>query len=249
MPSATTLPAPPKGQLSYLYLSHVTFLVSDGSNTVIIDPFLSGEFDWKEHTEKHLDLASVDAADLPTVDAVLISHEHRDHWDVQTLDALRAKGSPDVYAPKPTIDDMAVAGVDVTSVKQVAKKMQMKFGEMTVTCYPSIESEDADEPVQRVGFLVEAHGKTFYHQGDSHGPAKAWQEFRERLDSIVIWPVYVDSYIFKLRPPRIIFHHMDRFEPGDFFCNKDAQKEIAYWQYRNPEIDFVAPERNVWLAV
>ena len=118
-----------------------------------------------------------------------------------------------------------------------------------MTVFPSIESEGGDEPVQRVGFLLEHEGACLYHQGDSHGPARAWQEFRDRLDAMIIWPVYVDTYVFQMRPRSIIFHHMDRFEPGDFFCNKDPRRELEYWQYRYPDTTFVAPTRNRWYSV
>jgi len=247
--ATVALPEPPKGQLSYMHLCHVTFLVSDGESTLIIDPFLGGSFEWRDRTEQHLDRSSISSDAIRPLHAILISHEHGDHWDKPTLEALQSGQSPAIYAPQMTIGDIAKAGVDTSEFKAVSKKMQVKVGGMTVTFFPSIESEDLEEPVQRVGFLVEAHGATFYHQGDSHGPANAWQDFRERLDAIVIWPVYVDSYIYKLRPSRIILHHMDGFDPGDFFCNKDPQKELAYWNYRNPEIDFVVPERSVWLPV
>jgi len=250
---SNTVPAftlPPKGELSYLYFGHVSFAVSDGEHVVLIDPFFCGRFEWRNKTERHLEMPTMPLASVKPVSAVLVSHEHGDHWDKATLETLRCNNPGcRVVAPRTTIDLMKKEGVEIDGITQASMNMSFNVGAMKVTLFPSIESENAGEPVQRVGFLVEHNGAALYHQGDSHGPAKAWQAFRERLDTIIIWPIYVDSYVYGLRPPSIIFHHMDRFEPGDFFCNKDALHELSYWRNRYPEIHFTSPRRNTWLSV
>jgi L-ascorbate metabolism protein UlaG (beta-lactamase superfamily) len=237
--------------LSYLYFSHVSFALSDGERLVVIDPFFSGEFIWNNKTETHLDRPTIDPTTVRPIDAILVSHEHGDHWDPFSLRALSqgVTPPPQVVAPRPTLDLMQQMGVDISRFTQAARGQQFQIGAMTITVFPAIESENSPEPVQRVGYLVEAHGACFYHQGDSHGPARAWQAFKDRLDAVVVWPVYVDHYCRQLQPRSVIFHHMDRFTPGDFFCNKNAQRELDYWSENYKDIRFVAPRRNIWLSV
>lgn len=241
---------PPAGQLSYLSFGHVSFAVSDGKSVVVIDPFFCGTFSWRNKTERHLFPPTMDPSIVRPIQAILISHEHGDHWDKPTLDAMRlANPACKVVAPRTTIDLMKSEGVNVAGIEQASMNMSFNVGDMKVSLYPSIESEDQGEPVQRVGFLIEHGGQALYHQGDSHGPAKAWRSFRDRLTSMIIWPIYVDTYVRGMNPPSVIFHHMDSFEPGDFFCNKDPETELNYWRYRYPHVIFTTPRRNTWLSV
>lgn len=243
---STPFPAPPKDRLSYLHFSHVSFAVSDGRSVVVIDPFFCGQFAWQDHVEKHLEPPTIEAADIEPCDGVFVSHEHLDHWDKPTIDTLMAKKPSVACAPRTTLEDMQKAGVDTSAFIEARMDSVFEIGNMKVSLYPSIESENAGEPVQRVGFLVEGCGATLYHQGDSHGPAKAWQVFKEKLDAIIVWPEYMQQYVTALRPPSVIIHHLDRFEPGNFFCNKDGDLEKRYWGYRYPQTKFVVPDRNVW---
>jgi L-ascorbate metabolism protein UlaG (beta-lactamase superfamily) len=240
---------PPRGVLSYLYFGHVTFAVSDGEHVIVIDPFFGGQFTWKNKTEQHLDPPTIRPETVAPVNAILVSHEHGDHWDRSSMRALIREQSCRIVAPRLTLDAMKQEGIDIERFTQAAVGLRLTVGQMIVTVFPSIESEGQPEPVQRVGFLIEGHGAVLYHQGDSHGPARAWQQFQPKLDALITWPVYVDNYVMQLRPPSIIFHHMDRFAPGDFFCNRDAGREVDYWQYRYPQTKFVAPPRNRWLSV
>jgi L-ascorbate metabolism protein UlaG (beta-lactamase superfamily) len=235
--------------LSYLYFGHVTFAVSDGEHIVVIDPFFSGQFVWNNHVEQHLDPLTIRPESIAPVHAVMVSHEHGDHWDASSVRALMKNKGCKLVAPRITLDAMRADGLDTAGFTQASVGLSVQLGGMTVTLFPSIESEGKSEPVQRVGFLVEGCGAAIYHQGDSHGPARAWQQFREKLDALIIWPVYVDNYLMQLSPRSVVFHHMDRFEPGDFFCNRDAQRELDYWSYRYPRTKFVAPPRNKWVSV
>jgi len=239
---------PPARELSYLYFGNASFAVSDGESVLAIDPFFSRQFEWKGRTERYLNRPTIPAAAVQPLHGVLVSHEHGDHCDPATVQEMLSQPECFVYAPQATIDTLTAGGVGASRCIRLGKGTVFNIGAMHITSCPAIESEDEDEPIQRVGFLIEYAGTTLYHQGDSHGPARSWQEFRERLDALIVWPVYVDSYVMQMKPPSIIFHHMDRFEPGDFFCNKDSARELAYWSYRYPDIRFVVPQRNRWYS-
>lgn len=245
----TPFPQPPRGILSYLHFGHVTFAVSDGEHGVVVDPFFCGRFEWQGKAERHLDPPTIRPESVRPVHAVLVSHEHRDHWDAPGIRALMRNQGCRLIAPRTTLDAMKQDGLDTAGFTQAGVGLALRIGGMTVTVFPSIESEGQPEPVQRVGFLIEGHGAAIYHQGDSHGPARAWQQFRENLDALVIWPVYVDNYMMQMQPRSVVFHHMDRFEPGGFFCNRDPQREVDYWSYRYPKTQFIAPPRNQWFSV
>jgi len=84
------------------WLGHVTVLLQVGGLNLLIDPTLApyagpfGRFGARRQTA-----APLRAADLPPIDAVMISHNHYDHLCGATIKALLAAGQrPHFYVPK-----------------------------------------------------------------------------------------------------------------------------------------------------
>src|SRR5690349_1730671 len=159
------LTTPPPGPLRYLHITHCAFAISDGSALILIDPFLSGQFEWRGIIEKHLETPAFKADQIPHVDAILISHEHMDHYDIATLKTLASRTKAKIYAPQIVIDDATKQhGMDRSRFIVVHRGQQFDVGKMHVTVFPAAESEKT-EPVDRVGFLIESGGRSIYHQG------------------------------------------------------------------------------------
>jgi len=246
----TALALSRKGTLSYLHVSHCTFAVSDGKSMVLIDPFFCGQFEWKDKIEKHLDEPTVKLSAFKNVDAILVSHEHGDHYDPQTLGTLIKQTKAKIYTPQMVIDDATKKqGLDASRFEKVSRGQKIKVGDMDVTVYCAAASEQT-EPVDRVGFHIAAEGRTLYHQGDSHGISPMWQPmYGGKLDAFIMWPWRVLEVAAIVKPKSIIFHHLDRFKPGNFFCNRSADLELQYHRYYHPDIDFIVPEKGKWLPV
>jgi N-acyl-phosphatidylethanolamine-hydrolysing phospholipase D len=81
------------GPESLTWLGHASFLLRTGGLTVLTDPFLSDRasptsgFGPKRFAGPGLPLG-----ELPPIDAVVLSHNHYDHLDARTIDALPGKG-------------------------------------------------------------------------------------------------------------------------------------------------------------
>jgi L-ascorbate metabolism protein UlaG (beta-lactamase superfamily) len=129
--------------------SHSCLRFSGGSGDLVVDP--GG---WSER--EALDGAA----------AVLITHEHPDHWVVDhlratdapiwTIESVRAaihEADPEVAARVTVVrpgEELQVAGFDVTVV-----------GELHAVIHPELPRIDNS------GYLVSADGETAYHPGDS----------------------------------------------------------------------------------
>jgi hypothetical protein len=50
-------------------------------------------------------------------------------------------------------------------------------------------------------------------------------------------------------PKAIVFHHLDRFRPGNFHRKRATKLELKHWGHYHPAIRFVIPKRNIWFAV
>ena len=80
------------GPESLTWLGHASFLLRTGGRTVLTDPFLS---DWAGPLAgfgpKRIVPPGLPLAELPRVDVVVLSHNHYDHLDLRTIEALPGK--------------------------------------------------------------------------------------------------------------------------------------------------------------
>ena len=97
---STTLPAKPydssqweiQRDLQFAWLGHTTFLIKIDDKMILTDPMFSqraGSFGWVSPKRYSETLASADI--LPTIDVVLITHNHPDHLDEDSIKALISK--------------------------------------------------------------------------------------------------------------------------------------------------------------
>jgi L-ascorbate metabolism protein UlaG (beta-lactamase superfamily) len=93
--AAHRLATPPASGLRVTWLGHSTVLVEVDGTTVLTDPM------WSERASpstwigpKRFHAPPIALADLPRVDAVVVSHEHYDHLDETAVRALAARGVP-----------------------------------------------------------------------------------------------------------------------------------------------------------
>lgn len=93
--AAARIATPPSSGLRITWLGHSTTLVEIDGTRVLTDP------NWSERSSpsrwvgpRRFHPPPVALADLPPIDAVVISHEHFDHLDMATVRALAARGVP-----------------------------------------------------------------------------------------------------------------------------------------------------------
>lgn len=103
--SAKSIPDPPlpaepfdisrwdlRSGLQFTWLGHTTFLIMIDDKVILTDPMFSqqaGSFGWVSPKRYSKTLTSTDS--LPLVDAVLITHNHPDHLDEESIKALMLK--------------------------------------------------------------------------------------------------------------------------------------------------------------
>ena len=78
--------------LQFAWLRHTTFLFRIGDKVILTDPMFSqraGSFGWVSPKRYSKTLVSTDL--LPVVDVVLITHNHSDHRDEDSIKALIPK--------------------------------------------------------------------------------------------------------------------------------------------------------------
>jgi L-ascorbate metabolism protein UlaG (beta-lactamase superfamily) len=128
---------------------HACLYVEDGEAKLLIDP---GGF-------------SKDFEDLTDINALLITHEHQDHLDMDKLKALVA-ANPEmvVYADEASSKKLDIEGVDCTSVHggdtfEVAAVKVNVYGKDHAVIHPDLPN------IPDVGYMIAGR---FFYPGDSY---------------------------------------------------------------------------------
>ena len=86
------IPRADSGEVRATWLGHATFLLQIGSSTVLTDPIFSARASPFAFAGPARFLpAALSVAELPPVDAVVLSHDHYDHLDEGSVRALHAR--------------------------------------------------------------------------------------------------------------------------------------------------------------
>jgi L-ascorbate metabolism protein UlaG (beta-lactamase superfamily) len=88
----TNLEALPSGVSTLVWFGHSSYLVRMAGKTILVDPVFSGSASPVSFFGKNYGGSNVySVADLPEIDALLITHDHYDHLDYDTITRLRSK--------------------------------------------------------------------------------------------------------------------------------------------------------------
>lgn len=100
-------PAPPQDKppariesLRVVHLGHASFLYQVAGLNILVDPVYSERASpFSFFGPKRVNAPGVAFGDLPTIDVVLVTHNHYDHLDVETLALLHARDNPRMIMP------------------------------------------------------------------------------------------------------------------------------------------------------
>ena len=84
-----------EGQNTVTWLGHATFLIRIDGITILTDPFLGRSAGIIRRTVP----PGIAVERLPKIDVIIVSHNHYDHLDAATVDALSNKEHIKVYVP------------------------------------------------------------------------------------------------------------------------------------------------------
>jgi L-ascorbate metabolism protein UlaG (beta-lactamase superfamily) len=143
------------------WLSQAGLLFENDKIKILVDPYLSdsiGEVEPKKKRRMPIDESLFDLKP----DVILITHDHRDHLDLATLDHyLKGDGSVTVMSGECAFKKLLAYGGDHNYVLLAPHSVWSQQG---VTFY-SVHAEHSDRTA--VGFIIDDGEETFYVSGDT----------------------------------------------------------------------------------
>jgi L-ascorbate metabolism protein UlaG (beta-lactamase superfamily) len=139
---------------------------------IYIDPYLSNYVEEKEGREfSRLLPIPVDPTTIVDADWVLITHEHIDHCDPQTIIPI-SKSSPlcKFMGPEPVCQILESFGIDKSRLYLISDNEMEIRRDLYIRGIPAAHPEisrSANGYLKCIGYLIKYMGKTIYHSGDT----------------------------------------------------------------------------------
>jgi L-ascorbate metabolism protein UlaG (beta-lactamase superfamily) len=143
----------PESAVAVTRIGHASTLIEFGDVVVLTDPWFSE----KAHYH-HGEPLAMSIEQLPRLSAVVATHAHYDHFDIETFARYPHKDVPFFVGP-----DMAARAraVGFTNVRELKPWEQVDVGPLRITAAPGAHR------VPEVTFVLQAHGTTVYFGGDT----------------------------------------------------------------------------------
>lgn len=159
-------------QLRVTMVGHATLLIQVAGLNILTDPV------WSERTSplrfagpKRVVAPGIAFDDLPPIDIVIVTHNHYDHLDIETLKRLHEKHRPDIVTPlgNDTIIREAVPDAKI-SVMDWSDTLSHKGG-IEIACEPCHHWSARGTGDRRMAlwaaFVLKTPAGTIYHVGDT----------------------------------------------------------------------------------
>lgn len=205
------------------WIGHSSFLLSSGGECVLVDPVFSRRIGvlYPRHGRPGLVVNQ-----LPRLSAVLVSHNHYDHFDEPSLLALPRS--------VPVVVPMGLGGWfrrrGFSSVHELDWWERAALGELAVSLVPARHwSHRLPGDTNRTlwgGFVVEAGGEVLYHAGDT-AAFEGFREITRRFPPLAAALLPIGGY----DPAWFMSHnHMNPEEAGEAFLTLGARSLIPmHW--------------------
>ena len=185
------------------FLGHASLLLRSGDVALLFDPLLFGV-----HHQGLYDLyppRELDVAAMPAIDAVVLSHAHRDHFDLESIARLDRR-TPILAAQDPDLLG-CLAGLGFDQVQPLAAGVPFTAGAATIT--PTAPADGAIEH----GFLIEEGGAVVWNLVDTFPSAATIAEVKRRVGAVDLllapWQPLQDA-TFPSGAPVVFPHDMYR---------------------------------------
>jgi L-ascorbate metabolism protein UlaG (beta-lactamase superfamily) len=128
--------APAASGLRAFWIGHASTYVELDGLRLLLDPVFAERVSPLPVGPKRFHPPPIALADLPTIDAVLISHDHYDHLDMDTVRQLATRGTR-FFVPLGIGAHLERWGVPLAQIEELEWWQQRTLGEVQIVCTPT----------------------------------------------------------------------------------------------------------------
>jgi L-ascorbate metabolism protein UlaG (beta-lactamase superfamily) len=160
----------PAEGLTIRWLGHSSVLMEMSGKRVLIDPVLSSRASPIPLFAKRFSKAPLGREELPVIDAVVISHDHYDHLEKETIVALSKKGVV-FFVPSGVGADLLDWGVPPPQIRELTWWEKADLGPLSFICVPARHFSgrglfDRNTTLWS-GWIIKSDKKSVYYCGDT----------------------------------------------------------------------------------
>lgn len=212
------------GSLGFYGLGQVSVALRGPTGTIYIDPYLT-DYGGPEGQRLPRNFSpSMAPSDVTNANHVLVTHDHVDHFDPETLGPL-SHASPGARFHGSHTCDFNLAGIDSTRAEIPVVGEPFSAAGARVTAIPSAHTEldYSERGYAYLGYIIEWNGVTVYHAGDT----VVYQGLIERLGrwsiDVMLFPINGRDYF---RTQRGVIGNADYRETAELAETLDVDVTI-----------------------
>jgi L-ascorbate metabolism protein UlaG (beta-lactamase superfamily) len=188
-------PPPPSG-LRAFWIGHASTYVELDGLRFLLDPVFAERVSPLPVGPRRFHPPPIALADLPAIDAVLISHDHYDHLDMDTVRHLARRGSR-FFVPLGIGAHLERWGVPAAQIEEFAWWQERLLGSIRIVCTPTRHYSGRGlrdhSATLWSSWSVIGPQHRFFYSGDT-GYAKVFQDIGSRLGPFDIAFIKIGAY-------------------------------------------------------
>lgn len=250
-PYAQAIPMASSEKLIITFVNHASFLIQVDGINILTDPIWSkrtSPFSFAGPSRVHP--PGIEFENLPKIDLVLISHNHYDHMDSETIKKLEDKFSPKFIVPLANIEKMKSFGakniIELDWWDAFTQNSELKIILAPAKHWSSRTLNDKREALWG-SFMIESKKEKIYFAGDTgYGPH--FLEIHKRLGTptLSLLPIgaYEPRWFMKgmhMNPEEAVLAHID------LESKMSLGMHFGTFQLTDEAID--APEKDLLMAL
>ncbi|TGK98235.1 MBL fold metallo-hydrolase [Leptospira levettii] len=126
----------PDESIKFIWFGHSTFLVNIEGTILLFDPVFSGSAAPFAFMVKRFQDAVVKLEELPKIDYIIISHDHYDHLDMETIDFFKAKDTR-FLTPLGVTSHLKEWGIPEDRLTELDWWEKFTIGKIQIVCTPA----------------------------------------------------------------------------------------------------------------
>ena len=157
--------------IKFIWLGHSTILLSIAETVILIDPVFSDHAAPVKIAAKRFQPPALHLEDLPPIDHILISHDHYDHLDMETIKHF-VKSDVSFMAPLGVGSHLRYWGVEAERITELDWWEEAQIGPITFAATPSQHFSGRigimhNNKTLWASWVIQGNGQSVFFSGDS----------------------------------------------------------------------------------